>query len=100
MMQKKVFICSPFRGDMLRFEKSFNGFETIGNAYGFLELCCKACNVELAQTRAEIEAMPNGTEILSIYPENDIETYRDVLYFVAQVLGGFFCCLLYTSGNL
>ena len=74
----------------LRLEKSFNGFETIGNAYGFLELCGKACNVELAQTRAEIEAMPNGTEILSIYPENDIETYRDVLYFVAQVLGGFF----------
>ena len=35
--------------------------------------------------------MPNGTELLSIYPENDIETYRDVLYFVGQVLGGFFC---------
>ncbi len=75
---------------MLRFEKSFNGFETVGNAYGFLELCCKACNVELAQTQVEIEAMPNGAEILSIYPENDIETYRDVLHFVAQVLGGFF----------
>ena len=29
--------------------------------------------------------------MLSIYPENDIETYRDVLYFTAQVLGGFFC---------
>lgn len=76
---------------MLRFEKSFNGFETVGNAYAFLSLCCKACDVELAHTQAEIEAMPNGAEMLSIYPENDIETYRDVLYFVAQVLGGFFC---------
>lgn len=76
---------------MLRFEKSFNGFETVGNAYAFLELCCGACNVELAHTKEEIEAMPNGAELLSIYPENDIETYRDVLYFVAQVLGGFFC---------
>lgn len=76
---------------MLRFEKSFNGFETIGNAYAFLALCCKACDVELAHTQAEIEAMPNGEEMLSIYLENDIETYRDVLYFVAQVLGGFFC---------
>ena len=76
---------------MLRFEKSFNGFETVGNAYAFLDLCCKACAVELAHTQAEIEAMPNGTELLSIYPENDIETYRDVLYFVGQVLGGFFC---------
>ena len=76
---------------MLRFEKSFNGFETVGNAYAFLDLCCKACSVELAHTQDEIEAMPNGAELLSIYPENDIETYRDVLYFVGQVLGGFFC---------
>lgn len=76
---------------MLRFEKNFNGFETVGNAYAFLELCCGACDVELAHTKEEIEAMPNGAELLSIYPENDIETYRDVLYFVAQVLGGFFC---------
>lgn len=75
---------------MVRFEKSFNGFETVGNAYAFLELCCKGCDVELAHTQTEIEAMPNGAEMLSIYPENDIETYRDVLYFVAQVLGGFF----------
>ena len=75
---------------MLRFEKSFNGFETVGTAYDFLALCCKACDVELAHTKAELEAMPNGTEILSIYTENDIETYRDVLYFTAQVLGGFF----------
>lgn len=75
---------------MLRFEKSFNGFETVGTAHDFLTLCCKACDVELAHTKAELEAMPNGTEILSIYTENDIETYRDVLYFTAQVLGGFF----------
>ena len=76
---------------MLRFEKSFNGFETVGNAWAFLDLCCKACAVELAHTQEEIEGMPNGTELLSIYPENDIGTYRDVLYFVGQVLGGFFC---------
>ena len=75
---------------MLRFEKSFNGFETVGTAYDFLALCCKACDVELAHTQAELEATPNGSEILSIYTENDIETYRDVLYFTAQVLGGFF----------
>lgn len=76
---------------MLRFERRFNGFETVGNAYAFLALCCKACNVELAHTQAEIEAMANGTELLSVYTENDIETYRDVLYYVGQVLGGFFC---------
>ena len=76
---------------MLRFEKNFNGFETVGNAYAFLALCCKACEVELAHTQAEMEAMSNGSELLSVYTENDIETYRDVLYYVGQVLGGFFC---------
>ena len=76
---------------MLRFERTLNGFETIGTAYGMMALCGTACGVELAQTQAEIEALPNGSELLAIYPENDIETYRDVLYFTAQVLGGFFC---------
>ncbi len=76
---------------MLRFDRAFNGFETIGTAYGMMALCSTACGVELAQTQAETEALPNGSELLSIYPENDIETYRDVLYFTAQVLGGFYC---------
>ena len=76
---------------MLRFDRDFNGFETIGTAYGMMALCSTACGVELAQGQAEIEALPNGSKMLSIYPENDIETYRDVLYFTAQVLGGFFC---------
>ena len=76
---------------MLRFDKSFNGFETIGTVYDFVSLCCKACKVEMAQSQVDYEAMSNGTELLSIYTENDIETYRDVLYYVGQVLGGFFC---------
>jgi len=76
---------------MLRFEKDFNGFETVGKAYDFIHLCCEACHVECAHSQADIEAMPNGNEGLSIYTDNDIETYRDVLYYVGQVLGGFFC---------
>lgn len=75
---------------MLRFDKSFNGFETVGTAYDFIALCCKMCRVEFAHKRAEIDAMPNGGVTLSVYTENDIETCRDVLFYVAQVLGGFF----------
>lgn len=76
---------------MLRFEKDFNGFETVGKAYDFIHLCCEACHVDFALTQEEVEAMPNGNEGLSIYTDNDIETYRDVLYYVGQVLGGFSC---------
>ena len=75
---------------MLRFDKSFNGFETVGTAYDFIALCCKRCKVEFTNKRAEIDAMPNGGVTLSVYTENDIETCRDVLFYVAQVLGGFF----------
>ena len=75
---------------MLRFDRSFNGFETVGTAYDFIALCCKMCRVEFAHKRAEIDAMPNGGVTLSVYTENDIETCRDVLFYVAQVLGGFF----------
>ncbi len=76
---------------MLRFDRSFNGFETVGTAFDFINLCCTACHVEMEQGREVIEAMPNGSEMLSLYTErgNDIETYRDVLYYVGQVLGGF-----------
>lgn len=75
---------------MVRFEKAFTSLESIGNAYDFMVLCSTACDVALAQDRATIEAMPNGSENLSIYSDNDIETYRDVLFYVGQVLGGFF----------
>jgi len=75
---------------MVRFEKHFSATDSIGNAYDFMTLCATACDVDLAQDRETIEAMPNGSENLSIYPDNDIETFRDVLYYVGQVLGGFF----------
>ena len=83
---------------MLRFDKSFNGFETVGTAWDFINLCCKTCKVDPEQSEDEIKAMPNGSEVLSIYTENDIETCRDVLSYVAQVLGGFFC--INRSGRL
>ena len=51
---------------MLRFDKSFNGFETVGTAYDFIALCCKRCKVEFANKRAEIDAMPNGGVTLSV----------------------------------
>ena len=75
---------------MIHFEKSFNGTSTTGTAYELIDLCCRACGVEMAQTQEDFEAMSNGMEILENYSENDIETYRDVLYYTGQVLGGFF----------
>lgn len=74
---------------MIRFEKAFTNTNTMGTPYDLLSLCCGACDVALAQTKKQIEQMPNGKESLTIYEDNDIETYRDLIYYVAQTLGGF-----------
>lgn len=74
---------------MLRFEANFTNKVSSGFAFDLLMLACQECDVEFAHTQEEIEAMPNGTTILGIYSENDIETWRDLIYYVAQVLGCF-----------
>lgn len=72
---------------MLRFDEPLKLDAAGGTAYNFLYAACTACKVEPAQTKAEIDALPNGRETLGIYAENDMETYRDLLHYVAQVLG-------------
>ena len=74
---------------MLNLDKSFNKGLSSAYPYEFLSLLSKACHVELAQTKEEIEALPNGTELLGIYQDNDIESWRDFLYYIAQTLGCF-----------
>lgn len=83
---------------MLRFEKDFADKVSSGTAFQLLELACSECDVELAHTQEEVESWENGDTILGFYPENDIETWRDVLYYVAQVLGRF--CTINRSGQL
>ena len=72
---------------MLRFDKKLNLESSSGTPYNFLNVICNSCKVALAHTQAEIDKMTNGKETLGIYSENDIETYRDLLFYVAQVLG-------------
>lgn len=74
---------------MLRFEKSFLNKVTSGTAYDFLVVASSECQVELAQTKEEFEKMSNGLFVLGVYPENDVETWRDLIYYIGQVLGCF-----------
>ena len=74
---------------MLRFDKDFGNKVTSGTAYDLLALSCEECKVELAHTQEEIESWNNAKILLGIYSENDIESWRDVIFYVAQVLGCF-----------
>lgn len=83
---------------MLRFEKSLKLESSSGTPYQFLKAACTACKVEMAQSVSEINALANGTTTLGIYSDNDMETYRDLIFYVAQVLGCF--CQIDRYGKL
>lgn len=71
---------------MLRFDRPFAVKETFGTAYELLEMICKRCRVVLGMTEEQVKALPNGEELLSIYSDHDIETYRDFLHYIASTL--------------
>lgn len=74
---------------MLRFDKAFPLTDTFGTAFELLFLSCEKCKVEFAMTEEELLSFPNGNEVLAIYQDHDIETYRDFIHYIALVLGAF-----------
>lgn len=59
----------------------------VGQPYDYLQEICSIAHVTLAQTENEIKAFPNGLKGFSLYPENDIVTCRDMLFWVCQTIG-------------
>lgn len=76
---------------MKKLDKRFRLSASTATPFGFLSYISTECQVQLGNTQLEIEALPNGTESLGLYEENDIETFRDLLYWIAQTCGCFAC---------
>ncbi|MDU4045876.1 MAG: hypothetical protein E7H35_03025 [Peptoniphilus harei] len=74
---------------MLRFDKNFPVTDTFGTAFELLTLSCEKCKVELGMTEDDVKAFVNGEEVLAIYQDHDIETYRDFIHYIASTLGAF-----------
>ena len=74
---------------MLRFDKNFPVTDTFGTAFELLTLSCEKCKVELGMTEDEVKAFVNGEEVLAIYQDHDIETYRDFIHYITSTLGAF-----------
>lgn len=83
---------------MLNFEKNFRSTLSSGMPYDFLSLACENCKVPFAHTRADIEKMSNGKYLYGIYGENDIESWRDLIFYTTQVLGCY--CQINRQGQL
>ena len=75
--------------DMLLFDKTLGLSTTIGTAYLILSMICEDCGVTLGMTQQQIWAMANGTQSIALFSENDCETYRDVLFWLAQLLASY-----------
>ena len=73
--------------NMSKLDKAAQFNSTSGTAYAILTAICEECGLTLGMTQAEVEALPNGTQLFGCYPENDIETYRDMIAWLAQALG-------------
>ena len=60
-----------------------------GTPYELALLACKSCKLELGTTKEEFNRFANGVENLSMVTENDIETWRDFISWVAQTCACF-----------
>lgn len=80
------------------FDKPFPITQTSGTIYDLLAYSCDYCNVGLGMTKEECEALPNGTAILGLYMDNDIQTFRDFISWIAVTAGGF--ATINRDGNL
>lgn len=72
--------------NMAKLDKTAQFNVTSGSAYGILSNICTQCGVTFAMTQEEVEALPNGTEIFGLWADNDIQTFRDMMSWIAQAL--------------
>lgn len=87
--------------NMFKFDKLFDAtdkdFDKTGKPYYFLNKICQKCGVTLGMTQDEVNALPNGDNTMYICGvrngttdyANDIETYRDALFYLAQACACF-----------
>lgn len=74
---------------MAKLDRPFTASTTYGTPFDLLSLAAELTGIELGQTQTEIEALPNGTELLGLYPNNDISTVRDFVSWIASACGAF-----------
>ena len=84
---------------MAKFDKLLpDVYAPSGKPFTIVSQICARCGVAFGNTQAQIEALPNGNKTIALWSENDCRTYRDVLFWLAQTLGGF--CYIDTTGHL
>jgi len=70
-------------------DKDITWDTSYGTPWDLALAACSACGVTLGPTKQEMHLMANGAVEFSVYTENDMETWRDLIYWVAVTTGTF-----------
>lgn len=76
---------------MSKLDKEIQVQQTSGKLYSFCSYIAQETGTTFGMTEAQCDLLPNGTEVIAPYEENDIDTFRDLLSALAQMAGGFAC---------
>lgn len=60
-----------------------------GSVFSFCKYIEVMTGVEFGMSQEEVNALPNGDQMIQAYYDNDIVTYRDLLSYIAAFVGGF-----------
>ena len=84
---------------MTRFEKDLpSDFLASGSFGDIAKALCQTCGVTFGMTDQEAATLPNGSQTVGLYTPNDCKTYRDVVFWLSNTIGGF--ATINRSGNL
>lgn len=72
-----------------KMDEQLNIDQTAGKVYDFCSYIATETGTTFGMTQEECELLPNGTELLSPYEFNNMETWRDMVSALAQMVGGF-----------
>lgn len=75
--------------NMSKFDRRCSITTASGLPFKLAEMACTNCGLKLGTTEAEFSRFANGSEQIALFTENDIETWRDFLSWLAQTCACF-----------
>lgn len=75
-------------------DKTCSSLGTGATPYNLAKSICEECGLRLETAERDFLHFPNGRTTLGVYAENDIETYRDAISWIAQA-----CCCFVTASR-
>ena len=79
--------------NMSKLDRSFSSSSLTGTPYELLTLACTSCGLELAMRSRDFNSLANGRRILTLFADNDIDTWRDCVSWIAQAC----CCNVFAD---